>query len=115
MGTAAMPSVVLIAYFSRAYAVLRNENHHLSCHTTFLRVPRCDRPFMEAFVCRLLWREIYETVRFRPRRYQWIVIDPLLLVSRSYRVSDKRSSDLKIGKQVICGLLQRFVHSPPAS
>jgi len=33
MGTAAMPSVVLIAYISRAYAVLRNENHHLSCHT----------------------------------------------------------------------------------
>ena len=49
MGTAAMPSVVLIAYTSRVYAVLRNENHHLSCHTTFLRVPRCDQPFMEAF------------------------------------------------------------------
>ena len=39
MGTAAMPSVVLIAYISRAYAVLRNENHHLSCHIALCWVP----------------------------------------------------------------------------
>lgn len=50
MGTAAMPSVVLIAYISRAYAVLRNENHHLSCHTTFCLVPLVGQPFMESFI-----------------------------------------------------------------
>ena len=47
MGMAAMPSVVLIAYISRAYAVLRNENHHLSCHTTLCRVPLVDQPSMK--------------------------------------------------------------------
>jgi hypothetical protein len=49
MGTAAMPSVVLIAYISRAYAVLRNENHHLSCHTTLCRVTLVNQPSMEFF------------------------------------------------------------------
>lgn len=99
MGTAAMPSVVLIAYISRAYAVLRNENHHLSCHTIFHRVPLVDQPSMK-------YHDVGISALEHPRLCSFRTMAMLLPVYRNpslaFRItkwssSDKRPSDLAGG------------------
>ena len=82
MGTAAMPSVVLIAYISRAYAVLRNENHQISCHTTLCRISLVDQLSMEEFDVGVSVLNLPDSVPFKLWRSQPAPAHALLSVSR---------------------------------